>query len=180
MTRLLNVNFALAAAVIAFLWGLTCGYASADVCSPGWLTSQAKNANGTTTGWTGVCSTDPRDGGGGFIQFLSPNKANTFLSGITFNGGLMIATPGKEQGDLDIGIIVNGGYGTTMSFFGNPDGSGPVMAPSVTGVFKIGLPTNTIDSFYMSKYSCPQSLVRAVPEPDHCIKVDDGYTPVYK
>jgi len=49
-----------------------------------------------------------RDGAGGFIRFQGYNSSNVLRDALQLNGGLIDATAGSEQGDLDINIYRNG------------------------------------------------------------------------
>jgi hypothetical protein len=174
----MKIDTFLAAALVAFLSGVACGYSHAQpACSAPWETAQAHNANGSTTAWTAVCSTDPRDGGGGFVQFLTPNKAGKMLSGVTLNGGLLTATPGQESSDIDI----DGYYeGKTFNFsiFGNYGGIYP---PGIgcwpPDLCWVGNQSSRMAGFYGTPVKCPPSVPG---NPTFCIKVNDGYTPYYK
>ena len=127
--------------------------------------------------WTGCfTSVNPGvDGGGCFIQFMEYNKAGALRSGITLNGGLIDATAGNEQGDLDIGIYVNGTV-AVIGFQGNYQGNPAGIMPWPPDVFAIGSAANRFASLYLTLYpvrpGMPAGAIGAV-------KVSGGYVPVF-
>jgi hypothetical protein len=79
--------------------------------------------------WFNINATVARDGGGSFVEFMTPNRAGKMLPGATINAGLIDATPGNEGGDFEImmpcrGVFSRGGYncgvamdGTVQAFY---------------------------------------------------------------
>ena len=73
-----------------------------------------------------------RDGTGSFYNFASTNAAGVMKEWVQVNGGLIDRTPGKEQGDLDLIISVDGKVsgaslvGNMTEFGGPPSGLVPI------------------------------------------------------
>jgi len=162
--------------LLILLSGAALGQPVAPVCPFVWDAVSAKNANGSTTAWTGMCSSDPRDGGGGFLQFLTPNKAGTFVSGITLNGGLVSAATGNEQGDMDVGVYVDGKQ-QVISFTGRYQGNEPGILMWPPDLFWLGSATNRWAGIAMTQHPCPKSVPG---KPAYCYATPDGFIPVYK
>jgi hypothetical protein len=139
---------------------------------PAWVVGQDQNG----TGWVGCTDYEAaRDGDGCFIQFLSPSKSGSTLSGITLNGGLVDATAGKEQGDLDIGIVIDGKPGSVISFSGPYQGNLPGILMWPPDYFNLGSPSNRWKAVYLTTVACPPSApVR------ECISVNGGFVPIYR
>lgn len=139
---------------------------------PAWLTGLDKNQ----VGWTGCVSYEPgRHGGGCFIQFQEQNLAGKMLSGVTFNGGLVDATAGREQGDLDIVILIDGKpmvVAVTGSWAGNPPG----LMVSDSDVLSIGGANSRWKSAYFTEHACPLSLAGATA----CVTINGGSVGVYR
>ncbi len=123
----------------------------------------------TGTTWSMLRSYCPRDGGGSFVQFGSPNLAGEEKVGIALNGGLVDAAPGHENGDLDVSNLVDGKSGYTISFV--PQGI-LVWPPDF---FALGSPTNRWASIHLTPVACPPS----VPNASECVRVNGGFVPVY-
>ena len=135
---------------------------------PPWVTGQSD----TGVGWTGCVDYEPgRDGSGCFIQFLSNSRSGKQVSGITLNGGIWDATPGREQGDLDIGIIVNGQGGYIISF------TNLGIGVSQTDWAAIGNTYGRFREIWLTPVPCPSSVPG---QPSECVRVNGGYTGVYR
>lgn len=161
------------------LVGLTLALAASaqpiPVCPFVWDAVPAKNPNGSTTAWSALCSSDPRDGGGGFLQFLTPNKAGAFVAGVNLNGGLVSATTGNEQGDIDIGFYLDG-KPATISVTGRYQANLPGLLMWPPDQLYLGSPTNRWAGLYETEYHCPAGVPG---NPSFCIKANGGYLPVY-
>jgi hypothetical protein len=133
---------------------------------PPWITAQTS----TGVAWTACVDYEVgRDGSGCFIQFLSNNKANTQVSAVTFNGGCWDCTPGREQGDLDVAVLVDGQPGYIYAF------TNVGLAPSHDGWPSIGQNGNRFKEIWVTTVPCPSSApVR------ECISVNGGFVPIYR
>jgi hypothetical protein len=132
---------------------------------PPWLTGQDQNG----VGWTGCVDYEaPRDGSGCFIQFLSASKSGARVSGITLNGGIWDATAGREQGDLDIGIVVDGQPGHIIAFTNLGIG---VSHPNWASIGSSG---QEFKELWLTIVPCPSSAPTR-----ECVRVNGGYVPIY-
>lgn len=140
---------------------------------PAWLTGLDNNQ----VGWTGCVSYEPgRHGGGCFIQFQENNIAGKMMSGVTFNGGLVDATPGREQGDLDIVILVDGKpvvVAITGAWGANPAG----LMVSDSDVLSIGGPQSRWKSAYFTEHVCPPTVPVGAAA---CVTINGGSVPIYR
>jgi hypothetical protein len=82
-------------------------------------------------------ATTSLNGRGGFIRFQSNNTSLTGIPGVQLNGGLVSATAGNEQGDLDIGIYVNGAV-KVVALSGPQGGTNPFWGPGDNNLWDIG------------------------------------------
>jgi len=81
-----------------------------------------------------------QDGTGAFIAFQSTNRDGQWGDWVLLNGGLISREPGKEQGDLDLLVHVDGKPGGfaivgDMREFGGPDAG---LVPIENGRMNIG------------------------------------------
>jgi hypothetical protein len=134
---------------------------------PPWLTAQTADG----VGWTGCVDYEAgRDGSGCFIQFLSNNRANTRISGVTLNGGCWDCTPGKEQGDLDVAVLVDGQSGHIYAF------TNVGIGVSHTDWAAIGQSSGRFKEIWLTSVPCPPSVPGT---PSGCVRVNGGFVPVY-
>lgn len=74
------------------------------------------------------------NGAGPVIAFISPNSVGTFKTGVQLNGGMVDATAGAEQGDIDFVILRNGVDAIPLALRGDLS----ALVPSVTDSWDIG------------------------------------------
>ena len=133
---------------------------------PPWITAQTS----TGVAWTACVDYEVgRDGSGCFIQFLSNNKANTQVSAVTFNGGCWDCTPGREQGDLDIAVMVDGQPGYNFAF------TNQGISVSHGDIFAIGNASGRFKEIWLTTVPCPPSAPTR-----ECISVNGGYVHIYR
>lgn len=137
-----------------------------------WVTSLT--ADGVS--WNGCASYVARDGGGCFIQFLTPDRAGRMQSGVTLNGGLVDATPDALQGDLDIVFFVDN-KPTTVAFTGRWHGAPPGLVADPSGLLSIGGPANRWADVWLTEHACSG---RVPGSPAACVRVNGGEVPVYR
>ena len=123
----------------------------------------------TGSTWTAFRSYCPRDGAGSFIQFVTPNRAGQQVTGVVLNGGIWDATPGLEQGDLDIAVMKDGAGGYIFAF--TNDGLGL----SHTDTFELGSQYGRWREIWLTTVPCPPSAPTS-----ECVRVNGGFVPIYR
>lgn len=136
-------------------------------------------ASGAT--WLTVTAYNPRDGGGSFLEWLTPNRNGIFVTSMIENVGLIDATPGAEQGDWEMYVQHKGqmfvnGYGYGLEF----DGASEAFFPTTPEAIDLGKPNFLWRSVYAATLSiptvpCPPSAKPAT----QCIIVSGGFVPVF-
>jgi hypothetical protein len=111
---------------------------------------------------------------GAFLTFQMQNRAGTWLDAVLLNGGLVDPTAGHEQGDLDIGFQVDGKY-VVIAFTGSYMGQEPGIQASPPDLLWLGSSINRFAGLNLTEVACPPSAPAKT-----CVRVGDGYVPVYR
>jgi len=101
------------------------------------------------------------------------------MAGGLINGGLIDATPGKEQTDVEIDMLLDGKWGNTISFNGRYPGMNPGINVWPPDVYYIGGPSNRFAGISLTEVPCPH----AIPGASSCVRMVGpvpGYIPVYR
>lgn len=85
-----------------------------------------------------------QDGAGGFLRFQSFNKNNVAFDAVQLNGGLVDATVGSEDGDLDLAIYRDGVVDVLAL-----RGDFAAFMPEFSGVWSFGTPANMWKNLYL-------------------------------
>jgi hypothetical protein len=133
--------------------------------------------SGGYTTWFNINSTVARDGGGSFVEFLTPLKNGSLVSGATINAGLIDATPGGEGGDFEImmpckGVYSRGGYNCGVAM----DGTTQAFYPTFGGDTALGQPNLPWGDAWITRLATP---VVSCPGGGECIRVLAGGVPGY-
>lgn len=97
-----------------------------------------------------------RDGAGGFIRFQGYNSSNVLRDALQLNGGLVSATAGSEQGDLDI-VIYRSGAAKVLALRGDWS----AFAPGDANMWGLGKTGNEWSGIYA--YSALIGAAAATP-----------------
>lgn len=116
----------------------------------------AMEQSGGYTTWLNINSTVARDGGGSFLEFMTPLTNGKMVPGVTFNAGLIIAQPGKESADFEImgpcrGVYSRGGYNCGVVF----DGLSQAFYPSFGGDTALGQPQLPWGDAWITRLAVP-------------------------
>lgn len=145
-----------------------------DPLAPGPAFIQGFGPN--NVGWVGCVDYElARDGNGCFFQFISQSKSGKAVSGVTLNGGLIDATAGNEQGDLDIVLFVDG-QPATVAILGSYPGQAPAILASPSGKFALGGPNNAWKEVFLTEFPCPVNIPGAAA----CVRINGGSVPIYR
>jgi hypothetical protein len=129
----------------------------------------------TKTTWLTLRGYEKRDGDGGFLSFQNMNTAGKFFDAILLNGGLVDATPGNEQGDLDVLFYVDG-KPANVSFCGRYAGQPPGLMPWPSELLNAGGTLNRYAELWLKEYPPRPGMPAGVTR---CVKVNGGYVPIY-
>jgi hypothetical protein len=127
------------------------------------------------------------EGTGAFLSFQSMNSAGAWGDWVLLNGGLIDRTPGREQGDLDMLVYVDGQingvaiYGSTVRAGGPPAG----MVPVVSGTLNLGNKNNRWQDICMAgKLDVPTVRKRINGVECDCVAIESQlgvrYIPAYE
>jgi hypothetical protein len=126
--------------------------------------------------YIGMRDCDIRHGNGPALEWQSRNLAGNWHAGISMQAGLIDATPGRENGDLDVRILVDGNYGNTISFTGYWAGQPAGILPWPNGLFSLGGPNNWWKEIWLMNVGCPPNIPGT---PKQCVRVNGGVIGVY-
>ena len=120
-----------------------------------------------------------REGTGSFLSYRSTNADGVMGDWVLLNGGLLDRTPGKEQGDLDMIIRVDGAV-EGISLQGNMTAFGGMKAslvPTRDRLFDLGGPSNRWGDLWLAGLLGvttigKQIYINGVPQWIDCIPVN--------
>ncbi len=111
---------------------------------------------------------------GGRYCIEAKNNAGTWID-TCFNPGVMVGTPGAEQGDVDTDILVDGKT-ATVAVAGRWASNPPGLQVWPPDLMWIGSVSNRWAGLYMTSTPCPASVPG---KPLYCVRNSGGFTPVY-
>lgn len=115
--------------------------------------------------------TQTRDGAGGFVRFQSPNTNGTYSDAVQLNGGLVSATAGNEQGDLDIACYVDGASTVAVAIRGD----WRAVAPAFNDFWDLGRASNQWKNLRLSGSVVFDDALSVTRNADNQFEVSGGH-----
>jgi hypothetical protein len=113
---------------------------------------------------------------GSVICFENKNDAGVWQDNPCLNGGTMDGTPGREQGDLDIWLTVDGKL-QVVAVTGSWHGAKPGIIAWPPDIMWLGGDGTHFAGLGLTEVACPSSVPYG---PQTCIRVNDGFMPIYR
>jgi hypothetical protein len=132
----------------------------------------------TKATWVTSRSYMKRDGDGSFLSFQSQDMDGTFFDSVLLNGGLIDATPGKINSDLDVMLYVDG-RACVIALTGRYKGMPPGIMCDPPDLFNIGSSYARFAELWLTPIPSPAHIAALPGNPKTCVKVSGGLVPIY-